>query len=59
MIDLRPGVAADEVVRRAKDRGVLVGVWTPTRIRAATHLDVDAAAVERAAGILQGVLESL
>ena len=58
MVDLRPGVAADEVARRAKERGVLVGVWTATRLRAVTHLDADAAAVERAAGVIRGVLET-
>ena len=57
MIDLRPGVTAATVARAARERGVLVSEWTPTRIRAVTHLDVDDAGIERAGEILCEVLE--
>jgi threonine aldolase len=40
MIDLAPGLSAHDVARRAREAGLLVGVWTPTRIRAVLHLDV-------------------
>ena len=51
MIDLRAGITAAEVVREAAACEVLVTAWTPTRIRAVTHLDVDDAAI-RTAGIM-------
>jgi threonine aldolase len=40
MIDLAPGLDAADVARRVAKDGVLVGVWTPSRIRAVFHLDV-------------------
>jgi threonine aldolase len=39
MIDLTPGLVAGDVVRRAAEYGVLVGAWTPSRVRAVLHLD--------------------
>lgn len=56
MIDLAPGLSAHDVARRAKEAGVLVGAWTPSRIRAVMHLDVTDAQVEAAA---EAVLSSL
>ena len=41
MIDLAPGLDAAEVARRAANEGVLVGAWTPSRIRVVLHLDVN------------------
>lgn len=51
-----PDAAA--VVARAKERGVLVNAVGSRKIRALTHLDVDRAAVEKAAGILCDLLRS-
>lgn len=52
MVDLPPGVSSAGVVAAAAADGVLVTPWSPTRIRAVTHLDVSAADVERAGGVL-------
>ena len=41
MIDLAPGLDAADVARRVAREGVLVGVWSPTRIRAVLHLDIN------------------
>ena len=56
MIDLPPGRDAGAVARAAAAADVLVSVWSPTRLRAVTHLDVDRAAVEHAAAVLAGAL---
>ena len=45
MVDLPDGVTSTEVVQRAAARGVYVSPWSPTRIRAVTHLDVGDAEV--------------
>jgi threonine aldolase len=45
------------VARRLAARGVLVSVWTPTRVRAVTHLDVQPAEIDEAAAIIGDVLE--
>lgn len=50
------GVNAPVVAEAAKARGVLVSQVSPTRIRLVTHLDVDRAAVERAAAVLTELL---
>ncbi|TFV52214.1 GntG family PLP-dependent aldolase [Blastococcus sp. TF02A-35] len=50
-------VAAPLVAEAAKAQGVLVGRVSPRRIRLVTHLDVDRAAVERAAEVLNGLLD--
>jgi threonine aldolase len=57
MVDLPPGVDAFELVRRAAEEGVLVTPWTPTRIRAVTHLDVGDEDVRRAAETIVRLLE--
>jgi threonine aldolase len=57
MVDVRSPVTAADVARAAAARGLLVSVWTSTRIRVVTHLDVTAAQVDEAATILQEVLE--
>jgi threonine aldolase len=43
MIDLAPGMVATDVARRAAEKGVLMSVWTPSRLRTVWHLDVSAA----------------
>lgn len=58
MVDVkRPGVGADDVVNKLRERGVMVVAFTPTRVRAVTHLDVDAAAIETAAAALAAVMQ--
>ncbi|HEU4565882.1 MAG TPA: threonine aldolase family protein [Gemmatimonadaceae bacterium] len=59
MLDLPPELDAFAVVQRAAEAGVLLTPWSRSRIRAVTHLDVDAAAVRRAAETLAGVLEAM
>jgi threonine aldolase len=56
MIDL-PAPNSMEVAQRARDLGVLITVWSPTRLRAVTHLDVDDAAVRRAGEVVAMALE--
>ncbi|AHG90417.1 aromatic amino acid beta-eliminating lyase/threonine aldolase [Gemmatirosa kalamazoonensis] len=57
MIDL-PQPTATSVLDRARALGVLLSFWTPTRVRAVTHLDVDAAGVRRAADAIARALEA-
>jgi threonine aldolase len=40
MVDLAPGLDAATVARKVAAEGVLVGVWSPSRLRAVHHLDV-------------------
>jgi threonine aldolase len=56
MIDL-PAPYADDVVARAEALGVRVSSWTPTRVRAVTHLDAPAERVRAAAPRLLQALE--
>ena len=58
MVDLPATIAAGDLVRRAADDGVLITPWSNSRVRAVTHLDVDRAAVERAAGVVARCLEA-
>ena len=58
MIDLQPGVSSIDVIARAKEGGVLLGEWTPTRVRAVAHLDVDAAAMAQAAIVVREAIEA-
>jgi threonine aldolase len=57
MIDLPAGVTSSAVVAAAKEEGVLISPWNPTRVRAVAHLDADTAAVTRAAGVVRGAIE--
>ena len=50
---------ADQVVEVLKERGVLCGVASPTRVRFVTHLDVSAEAVKAAGQIALKVLSTL
>ena len=47
---------ASEVVAKLKERGVLMSQFTPTRVRAVTHLDVDEAKIIKAAEQLAQVM---
>ncbi len=49
-------VAAPVIAEAAKAQGVLVSQVSARRIRLVTHLDVDRAAVDRAADVLAGIL---
>jgi threonine aldolase len=49
-------IAAQTIVERARERGVLVSAVAARKIRAVTHLDIDRAAAERAAATLREVL---
>jgi threonine aldolase len=49
-------VAAPMVAEAAKAQGVLVSQVSPTRLRLVTHLDVDRAAIERAAQVVGGLI---
>jgi threonine aldolase len=59
MIDLPRGVASADVVSAARNENVLVTPWNATRLRAVTHLDVDAAGVERAGTVLASAIGRL
>jgi threonine aldolase len=58
MIDLPAGVSSDDVIGRAEQGGVLISEWSPTRVRAVAHLDVDAAAMARAAVVVREAIEA-
>jgi len=58
MIDL-PAAKANDVVARARRLGVRVSAWTPSRLRAVTHLDAPAEAVERAGGLVRDAIEEV
>jgi threonine aldolase len=58
MIDLERGTAA-ALLDKARERGVLLGSPAPQRIRAVAHLDVDRAAVLRAAEVITEIAGSL
>jgi threonine aldolase len=47
---------AGELSSALETRGVLMNAFSRTMLRAATHLDVDAIAVDRALGVLQDVM---
>ena len=57
MIDLPATRTAANVARAAAERGLLVSVWTASRIRVVTHLDASRDDVDSAAGIMRDVLE--
>lgn len=58
MIDLPAGRSADAVCEAAAKDDVLISSWTPTRIRAVTHLDAPAKEVERAGRAIARLLEA-
>lgn len=58
MVDLPAHIDSGDLVRRVADGGVLITQWSATRIRAVTHLDVDRAAVARAAATVARCLDA-
>ena len=58
MVDLPASLASGALVATAAAEGVLITPWSATRIRAVTHLDVDDAAVRRAAETIARLLET-
>ena len=56
MIDL-PLPRADDVAARAAKLGVLVSTWSPSRVRAVTHLDAPLESVIKAAPLLSKAIE--
>jgi threonine aldolase len=56
MVDLPAPVAA-QVALRAAEAGVRLSVWSPSRLRAVTHLDVDDAMCARAGRVLAAALQ--
>ena len=57
MVDLPAGRTAEELVRSCAAQGVLLAAWTPTRLRAVTHLDVSLGQVRTAAQTLARILD--
>lgn len=57
MIDVRSTTSAAEVARQAASRGLLVSVWSLSRVRVVTHLDVTREQIDEAASIMRDVLE--
>ncbi len=56
MIDL-PAARATDIVARAAALGVRVSAWSPTRIRAVTHLDAPMEAIQEAGPLLRQAIE--
>jgi threonine aldolase len=50
------GLTGDEVARRVRPHGLLVSVMGKHRVRACTHLDVDADAIEEAVSIIRAAV---
>ena len=59
MVDLPNAVASAAVVAAAAEQGVLISPWNASRVRAVTHLDVDAGSVGRAGEVVRAVIERL
>ena len=59
MIDLPAGIAATDVAARCAAEGVRITPWSATRVRAVTHLDVDAAMVRAAGTVIARSIEGL
>jgi threonine aldolase len=57
MVDLPEGVTSSAVVAAAAEEGVRITPWSTTRIRAVTHLDVEAEAIDRAGRVIRSLLE--
>jgi threonine aldolase len=50
------GVTSAELARRVEASGVRLHAIAPTRLRAVTHLDVDAAGIDRAIAAVRAAL---
>lgn len=57
MVDLPASKEASAVAKQLSARGLLVSVWTPSRLRVVTHLDANTAQIDEAAAIMREVLE--
>ena len=58
LVNIQLDVAADAVVRRARETGLLINAAGPQRLRAVTHLDVSRAQIDAAAEILAKAVEA-
>jgi threonine aldolase len=58
MVDLSPRHSSANIVRAAKERGVLLSEWSATRIRMVTHLDVSPDDAQYAAEVVRALLSS-
>ncbi len=58
MVDLAPGCSAPDIAAEAAERGLLITVWSPTRLRAVFHLDVDEKGAREAGARLASALET-
>jgi threonine aldolase len=58
MIDLPAGHTCDGIVAAAKARDVRISAWSPTRLRAVTHLDVSTDNVQRAGEVVAELLNA-
>lgn len=52
------GISAADISARAREHGLMVSVMGKHRVRACTHLDVDAAGIEEAVSVLRTVVAS-
>jgi threonine aldolase len=59
MVDLPAGVTSTAVVAAAREDGVLLSPWHASRVRAVTHLDVDASAAVSAGRTVRVIVERL
>lgn len=59
IFSLRDGVSAPRLVASLKEHGVLASAIGPDRVRFVTHYDVDRAACQKAATLVQTALNSL
>ncbi|HJU69611.1 MAG TPA: GntG family PLP-dependent aldolase [Gemmatimonadaceae bacterium] len=59
MLDLPSSLDAFAIVAEAARRDVLLTPWSPSRIRAVTHLDVGESEVRLAGGIVREILERM
>jgi threonine aldolase len=57
MVDMPPGVAADDVVAIAESEQLLISAWRPTRLRIVLHFEINDAMTHRAAATLSRALE--
>lgn len=57
MVDLAPGLDATNVARKVAQEGVLIGVWSPSRLRIVHHLDVGEDDARTAALVLLDALD--
>ena len=58
MVDLPEGMTSAALAEAAAEQGVRITPWSARRIRVVTHLDVDTAAVTRAAEVVRSVIEA-